>query len=300
MNAAIAADNTTYPASSTRTLIRIFAQRCCGRAACTLVRDHGVQHIDMNFGCPAAKVVKKGGGAALLGDLERARGIVEGVVEAKRMGDVVVTAKMRAGYAGELTYIKAGCMLQQAGVDAITLHARTAEALYERGEGRRNWDRIAALVREVDIPVWGNGDIFTARDAVDMMEQTHCKGVVVGRGCLGRPWLFRDIADALVNGVVQVSVPAFGEVRKVMKGHLEGVVAECVGKGWSEERGVRYVRRWYGWYLQGALGVDGLVGRLCAAEKWCDVVRVLDAVDETRVAWDVDAVVRERGKLGRE
>ncbi len=159
-----------------------------------LVAEDRADHIDLNFGCPVPKVTRKGGGAALPWKRELFRDIVTGAVRAA--GDVPLTIKMRKGIdADHLTYLEAGRIAEDAGVAAVALHARTAAEFYS---GQADWSAIAKLKETVtSVPVLGNGDIWSAEDAVRMMAETGCDGVVVGRGCLGRPWLFGDLARAL-------------------------------------------------------------------------------------------------------
>ena len=165
-----------------------------GKATEILCAEYGVAHVDLNFGCPVPKVTRKGGGAALPWKRTLLGEILEAAVAAGARYDVPVTMKTRKGIDDDhLTYLDAGRIAQEAGVAAIALHGRTAIQGYS---GTADWDAIARLVEHVDIPVLGNGDIWEAADAVRMVEQTGADGVVVGRGCLGRPWLFRDLAVA--------------------------------------------------------------------------------------------------------
>ncbi len=167
-----------------------------GEAVAYLVEAKGVDHIDMNFGCPMGKVTRHGGGAALPWKSGLFRSIVRAAVS--NSGRVPVTVKFRKGIDDEhLTFLDTGAIAEEEGVAAIALHARTARQLYS---GEADWDAIARLKEEVtSIPVLGNGDIWTADDALAMIDRTGCDGVVVGRGCLGRPWLFRDLADAFAG-----------------------------------------------------------------------------------------------------
>ena len=175
-----------------------------------LVDEIGVDHIDLNFGCPAAKVTKLGGGAALPVHHRLFRAIVRAAVRAA--GVVPVTIKMRVGVDdAHVTALPSALAAADEGVAAVALHARTAEQLYS---GEADWSRIGELVEALDgtgVPVLGNGDIWEASDALAMIEQTGCAGVVVGRGCLGRPWLFRDLDHALTGRPV-AGPPALGVV----------------------------------------------------------------------------------------
>ena len=164
-----------------------------GLATERLVREGRVDHIDMNFGCPVRKVTRKGGGSALPLKPKLLASIVRAAVRAAEPAGVPVTIKFRLGVNDELmTYQDAGRIGQEEGCAAVGLHARTAAQLYD-GEAR--WEYIARLKQLLSIPVLGNGDIWEAQDALRMMRMTGCDGVIVGRGCLGRPWLFRDLAN---------------------------------------------------------------------------------------------------------
>lgn len=214
-----------------------------GQGAKILCEDFEVAHIDLNFGCPVPKVTRKGGGGVLPYKRDRLRAICSAVVEAADAYGVPVTIKTRKGIdADHLTYIDAGHIAQETGVAAIALHGRTVSQAYS---GQADWDSIAHLVREVDIPVLGNGDIWEATTALDMVERTGCDGVVVGRGCLGRPWLFRDLAEAFAGGRVQ-HLPTLGEVAAMVRRHAE-LLADLMG----EERGLTDLRKHMSWYFKG-------------------------------------------------
>jgi nifR3 family TIM-barrel protein len=214
-----------------------------GRAVTTLVQDVGVDHIDLNMGCPVPKVTKLGGGAALPLHGVLFAGIVNRAVRAA--GTIPVTVKMRIGIDDDaITYISAGQIAEQEGAAAVALHARTAEQLYS---GNADWSAIAALKSAVTtVPVLGNGDIWAADDGIAMMRETGCDGVVVGRGCLGKPWLFRDLADAFAGREVQPP-PVLGEVVAVMRRHVRLLVEAKA----DELVGVRDFRKHVGWYFAG-------------------------------------------------
>ena len=223
-----------------------------GKAVEILCGEYGVQHVDLNFGCPVPKVTRKGGGSALPWKRRLLGDILASAVGAAEPYDVPVTMKTRKGIDDDhLTYLDAGRIAQETGCAAIALHGRTAAQHYS---GQADWDAIAALVRHVDIPVLGNGDIWEAADALRMVEQTGCGGVVVGRGCLGRPWLFRDLADAFA-GHAATALPALGEVAAVMRRHCE-LLVQFMG----EERGCKEFRKHVAWYLKG-FNVGGEVRR---------------------------------------
>lgn len=233
-----------------------------GEAVRILAGDFGVAHVDLNFGCPVPKVTRKGGGAALpykRGLLER---ILSAAVGAAQPYGVPVTMKTRKGLDDHLlTYLDAGRIAENAGCAAIALHGRTAAQHYS---GVADWGAIARLKQHVTIPVLGNGDIWEASDATRMVERTGADGVVVGRGCLGRPWLFRDLATAFA-GKPAPALPRLGEVAAIMRRHAE-LLATLMG----EDRGLRDMRKHIAWYLKGfvagqhvraALGmIDSMVG----------------------------------------
>jgi nifR3 family TIM-barrel protein len=208
-----------------------------------LCADYGVAHVDLNFGCPVPKVTRKGGGGALPWKRGLLGAILEQAVAAAAPYGVPVTMKTRKGLDDDhLTYLDAGRIAQESGCAAIALHGRTVAQSYS---GRADWDAIAALVDHVEIPVLGNGDIWEAADAIRMVEQTGVAGVVVGRGCLGRPWLFRDLADAFAGRETR-TLPTLGEVTAMMRRHAE-LLSEHLG----EARGCTEFRKHVSWYLKG-------------------------------------------------
>jgi nifR3 family TIM-barrel protein len=219
-----------------------------GKATEILCAEYGVHHVDLNFGCPVPKVTRKGGGGALPWKRGLLAEILRAAVAAATPYDVPVTMKTRKGLDDDhLTYLDAGRIAQEAGCAAIALHGRTVAQSYS---GRADWESIARLVEHVDIPVLGNGDIWEAGDALRMVQQTGAAGVVVGRGCLGRPWLFRDLAEAFSSlEPVETSrrtLPTLGEVRTMMRRH-----AELLSEHMGEERGCKEFRKHVSWYLKG-------------------------------------------------
>jgi nifR3 family TIM-barrel protein len=219
-----------------------------GAAVRRVVDELGVHHVDLNTGCPSPKVTRRGGGAALPVRRVLFAQIVAAAVRAA--GAVPVTVKMRMGVDdATLTYLDAGRAAADAGAAAVTLHARTAEQLYS---GRADWSAIARLKEALldegrpDVPVLGNGDIWAGSDAVRMIAETGCDGVVVGRGCLGKPWLFRDLADALAGRPV-AAPPPLREVADVMRRHA-GLLVEAHG---DERFALRDFRKHTGWYFTG-------------------------------------------------
>jgi nifR3 family TIM-barrel protein len=216
-----------------------------GRAVELLCGEHGVGHVDLNFGCPVPKVTRKGGGAALPWKSTLFGAILAAAVRAAEPYGVPVTMKTRMGIDHDhLTYLDAGQLAEDAGCAAIGLHARTAAQHYS---GRADWNAIGELKASVGIPVLGNGDIWEAADALRLVEQTGCDGVIVGRGCLGRPWLFADLAAAFEAGASGIpQQPSLGEVTRVMRRHAE-LLSDWLG----EERGCVEFRKHVAWYLKG-------------------------------------------------
>lgn len=216
-----------------------------GRAVAMVAEEGLADHVDLNVGCPVPKVTRRGGGAALPYKRRLFAAIVRAATRAvERAGvDVPVTVKMRTGIdAGHLTYLAAGRTAQDCGAAAVTLHGRTAAQLYS---GVADWSTIAGLVEHLDIPVLGNGDLWEADDALRMVAETGCAGVVVGRGCLGRPWLFADLAAAF-DGRPERRLPALGEVAAALRRHAQ-LLVDWLG----EERGLVDLRKHTAWYLKG-------------------------------------------------
>ena len=212
------------------------------QAVTQLVDEGRVDHIDLNFGCPVRKVTRNGGGGALPFKRNLYTSVVAAAVAAA--GDVPVTVKFRVGIDDDhLTYLDAGRIAEDQGVAAVALHGRTVAQLYS---GQADWSTIAALKEAVtSIPVLGNGDIWEASDAIAMMDQTGCDGVVIGRGCLGRPWLFGQLAAAFTGQPIP-DPPTTAEVTKIMSEH-----ARLLVEWFGEYKGVREFRKHTAWYLKG-------------------------------------------------
>ncbi len=241
-----------------------------GAAVGRLVDEVGVDHIDLNFGCPAAKVTRQGAGAALPAHPRLFRTILAHAVDAA--GSVPVTVKMRMGIDdSHLTFLEAGRIAEGEGAVALSLHARTAEQLYS---GSARWEAIGRLKETVTtIPVLGNGDLWEAGDALAMVAATSCDGVVVGRGCLGRPWLFRDLADALAGRPLQAP-PSMGEISRMMSDHVQALTV-----AFGEDLGVRQFRKHAGWYLAGLPVGPALRRSLGQASSLAEVDGLLAALD---------------------
>jgi nifR3 family TIM-barrel protein len=213
------------------------------RATEILCNEYGVDHVDLNFGCPVPKVTRKGGGAALPYKRDRLRMILTATVRAAAPYGVPVTIKTRIGIDHDhQTFLDAGRIAEESGCAAIALHGRTAQQAYA---GKADWDAISALKAHVSIPVLGNGDIWEAADALRMIRQNGVDGVVIGRGCLGRPWLFRDLADTFAGRGTQ-TLPNLGEVRGMLRRHAELLVALS-----DELHGLSDLRKHMAWYFKG-------------------------------------------------
>ncbi|WP_318211105.1 MULTISPECIES: tRNA dihydrouridine synthase DusB [unclassified Streptomyces] len=222
-----------------------------GKAVRMIVDEDLADHIDLNFGCPVPKVTRKGGGSALPYKRPLLRAILHEAVT--NAGDLPVTMKMRKGIDDDhITYLDAGRIAVEEGVTAIALHGRTAAQHYG---GTADWDAIARLKEHVpEIPVLGNGDIWSADDALRMMRETGCDGVVVGRGCLGRPWLFADLVAAFEGKAADggaaeghSAAPGLRVVADAMVRHAR-LLGEWIG---DEARGVIDFRKHVAWYLKG-------------------------------------------------
>jgi nifR3 family TIM-barrel protein len=240
--------------------------------AVRMIADEGLaDHIDLNFGCPVPKVTRKGGGSALPYKRNLLRSILRAAVG--NAGALPVTIKMRKGIDDDhLTYLDAGRIAVEEGVTAVALHGRTAAQHYG---GTADWDAIARLKEHVpEIPVLGNGDIWCADDALRMMRETGADGVVVGRGCLGRPWIFGDLVSAMEGGDSQAR-PTFGEVAVVMRRHAE-LLGEWIG---DEARGVVDFRKHVAWYTKGFSVGSQLRRSLAVSSSLAELDEHLAAVD---------------------
>ena len=232
----------------------------------------GVDHIDMNFGCPAPKVTKNGGGAAIPVKRRLLASIVESAVEAA--GNIPVTIKFRKGIDDEhLTFLDSGRIAQESGCVGVTLHARTARDLYS---GHADWDAIGELVNHIDIPVFGNGDIWESWDAVRMIRYTGAAGVEIGRGCRGRPWLCSELVAGLSGREPQLVQPSLGLVADVMLDHVARLLDFY---DHDENDIVRRFRKHAGWYVAGwPVGRD-LRRRLHSANRLDELKSITDEFD---------------------
>ena len=260
-------------------------------AARILVQEDRAHDIDLNFGCPVPKVTRKGGGAALPWKRDLFRAIVAAVVAEGGRRQVPVTVKMRMGIdAAHLTYLEAGRAAEQEGAAAVALHARTAAQHYS---GHADWAAITALKQVVtSIPVLGNGDLWSADDALRMVAETGCDGVVVGRGCLGRPWLFADLEAALAGSAARLR-PTLGQVADTVARHAAYLVEFYA----DESRGCRDIRKHIAWYLKGFPAGSQVRRDLALVPTLAELDRLLARLDRD-APWPGADAEGQRGRAG--
>ncbi|WP_026077240.1 tRNA dihydrouridine synthase DusB [Brevibacterium senegalense] len=268
-----------------------------GQAVRMLVEEDRADHIDLNFGCPVPKVTRKGGGSALPWKTDLFASIVTTAVREASRGGVPLTIKMRKGIDDDhLTYLDAARIGVDAGVAAMTLHGRTCAQLYS---GTADWSAIATLKEEVwrlagdEIPVLGNGDIFAAEDALSMMEQTGCDGVVIGRGCQGRPWLFGDLENALTGNPVR-NQPDLGGVADAVR--LHGLY--MIDHYGDEFLGIRDLRKHMAWYFKGYPVGGDLRSRLAKVSSLEELDELLGELDRSQ-PYPGEAAEGSRGRTTR-
>lgn len=256
-----------------------------------LVDEDRVDHLDLNMGCPVPKVTRTGGGAALPVNRPLFAAVVRAAVAAA--GAVPVTVKMRMGLDDDrLTYLDAGRIAADEGAAAVALHARTVSQGYS---GTAAWEAIARLrgALPAEVPVLGNGDIWAAQDALDMVERTGCDGVVVGRGCLGRPWLFGDLSRAFA-GLDPLGPPRFAAIAATARRHL------ALARAWNgdDDELLWPFRKHLGWYLKGYRTGSELRARAHQITSVADVEAILDAVDPDATV-EPNSIRAVRGKNAR-
>jgi len=259
-------------------------------SAARMIAEEGLaDHIDMNFGCPVPKVTRRGGGAALPFKRRLFGRIVAAAVRATEGTDVPVTVKFRIGIDDQHhTHLDAGRIAEAEGAAAVALHARTAAQRYS---GSADWEQIAELKQQVrTIPVLGNGDIYDASDALAMMASTGCDGVVIGRGCLGRPWLFGELSAAF-TGRPAPTPPTLGGVADIVRRHGRLLAAH-----FGEEKGMRDIRKHIGWYLHGFPAGSDLRRALALVKTLDELDCLLDRLD--RAVPFPEAASGPRGRQG--
>lgn len=262
-----------------------------GKAVRMVVEEDRADHIDLNFGCPVPKVTKLGGGSALPWKTDLFTAIVENAVKEAARNDIPVTVKMRKGIDdNHLTFLDSAKIARDAGVAAIALHGRTMEQHYS---GQADWDAIADLREAIpDVPVLGNGDIFSAEDAIAMVEQTGIDGVVVGRGCQGRPWLFGDLQNAFEGSEARFK-PGVSEVADMIYRHAE-LLVETFG---DELKGLREIRKHVAWYFHGYPVGGQLRQKMATVPDLATFREYLSELDHS-IGYPGEAVEGPRGRAG--
>ena len=267
-----------------------------GKAVDLLGSEDLADHVDLNFGCPVPKVTRRGGGAALPFKRRLFSAIVESAVKSASKYGIPVTVKMRVGINSDhQTFLESARSAADLGVTWVSLHARTAAQLYE---GRSDWNKITELVEhlsDTDVPVLGNGDIWSGADAVNMMQQTGCAGVVVGRGCLGRPWLFADLVSS-INGENKRVNPNLFEVRKIMLRHGQLLVEYFE----NEDRAMRDIRKHMAWYLKGFSVPREIRSSLGMVSSLVEMEQLLSGLQDQPYPQEVGDGPRGRTSQGRE
>ncbi|MDY6051822.1 MAG: tRNA dihydrouridine synthase DusB [Rothia sp. (in: high G+C Gram-positive bacteria)] len=262
-----------------------------GKAIRMVVEEDRADHIDLNFGCPVPKVTKLGGGSALPWKTDLFTAIVQTAVREASRNDIPLTIKMRKGIDEDhLTYLESAKIARDAGVAAIALHGRTAAQHYS---GKADWGSIARLREAIpDVPILGNGDIFSAEDAIAMVEQTGVDGIVVGRGCQGRPWLFGDLQNAF-EGSEERHRPSVSEVADMIYRHAE-LLVETFG---DESRGLREIRKHVAWYFHG-YPVGGKLRAKMSTVPTLEAFREYLAELDHSIGYPGTAVEGPRGRAG--
>lgn len=250
--------------------------------------DQGVDHLDMNFGCPVPKVTRAGGGSAVPARPKLLARIVRAAVEGA--AHVPLTIKVRIGVDETLsTFLDAGRVAQEEGASAIGLHARTAAQLYA---GDADWNAIGELKSHVSIPVLGNGDVWECWDALRMMRATGCDAVIVGRGCLGRPWLFRELAQMFESREPDLP-PNLGGVVAVVHEH-----ARRLTDFFGPEQAMLQMRKWCAWYTKGFRGSAQVRESLVRVRTFDEMAAALAQLDPTE-PFPLSALRAQRAKGGR-
>ena len=236
-----------------------------GRAAAFTAKVYRPDFIDINLGCPVKKVVNKNGGAAVLKDLGLTKEIIQATVDGA--AGIPVMIKIRTGWDDiRSVYVEVGQIAQECGVQAVTLHARSRAKGFS---GKADWLAIKQLKQAIDIPVIGNGDVFTPQDAALMFEQTGCDGIMIGRAAMGNPFIFQQMNHFLRTGQ-QPEEPSVADKMAMARLHAQLVVEE-----YGEERGVVRMRKYLGWYARGFKGASALRPRLFLVTTLAEIEHVL-------------------------
>jgi tRNA-dihydrouridine synthase B len=244
-----------------------------GQAAGMVAEEYKPDVIDINFGCPAKKVVRKNGGAAVLKDLALTRDIIAAAIEGAR--GTPVTVKIRTGWDdANPVYLDVGRIARELGVAAVTLHARSRAGGFS---GPADWSAIKNLKQSVDIAVIGNGDITSAQDARRMFDETGCDAVMVGRAAMKNPLIFTEINHYLHTGQL-LQQPSIEERIRLALDH-----ARLMAEHYGQERGIKMMRRYLGWYVKGFRGASDLRPRLFQV---CSLTDIQD-IFEDYLSWQV-------------
>jgi len=234
------------------------------RAAAGISEEYQVDIIDINMGCPARKVVKNGAGSALMNDLELAYKIIELTVKA---AEVPVTVKMRSGWDEEnINAVELAQIAEEAGAAAVAVHGRTRSQYYK---GQADWEIIKNVVQSANIPVIGNGDIFSAEDAKAIFEQTGCDGIMIGRAAQGYPWIFKEIIEYLEKGTL-IAAPSYsGKIEMAIR-HLKLAVDY-----YGEQHGVPIMRKHISWYLKGLPNASDIKNKVNQLSEATALIKLL-------------------------